>query len=247
MVVLARSFFVDAFLDTAIIAAAIQMVAIIFMAVSRHAIKIRMLDSAGGPEAYLAQKIEWPGDPFYTSMVDNCGVRQEFDAWYEREKPQMTIGEFDRALGNILQSTYSIPQETEISDTQFLKLLVIRYAAPFFKWLSIGCLLFGGVAIVLLFNPVNTFREGYPYIALPFSLAVMFHSLRRATQAKAHSMIMDKPLTTSQIDGLMDLAKSFGLHAEFCELLRSAECPNTLKGAHEWLRTKAHAPNTFLG
>ncbi|ELI9034869.1 TPA: hypothetical protein SMO99_002977 [Proteus mirabilis] len=245
--VLVKSLLANNWLDGGVIAAILQLLAILFFSISRYALKVHFLDKAGGPDAYLAQKIQWPEDQFYTDLVDNVGVKEEFNAWYSQQVTPISIAEFDKGLITVISTTYSLKQEEQISDRQFLKLLMLKYAGPLFKWLSIGSMLFAAAATVLLFNSMNSLKEGYPFIVLPFCLAIMFHSLRRAVSAKSSKLILERPISPAEIDGLMRLAATFNLHREFCELMRSPQRPKTISDAHRWLTNKAEGTETFFG
>lgn len=242
-----KSLNTESSLDGTIIAAVIQLLAIFFFGIFRYAIQVYMLDKAGGPDAYLAQKVDWPNDSTYTGIVDNCGVRKEFDAWYDKQAGKISIGEFDNALRSVISSTYSLPPETPLSDSRLLRIVIIKYSDAVLKWLCVGCLLFAVLSILLLFNASNTFKEGYPFIVLPISLAVMFHYLRRVVTVKKTALILERPLTSGEIDGLMRLASGLNLHPAFCELMRSPSRPVTVKDAHAWLMNRAERSETFLG
>lgn len=245
--VLVKCLLSNSWFDGAIIAAALQLLAILFFSISRYALKVYYLDKAGGPDAYLAQKIQWPEDPFYTAIVDNAGVKDEFNAWYSQQVTPISIAEFDKGLSTVISTTYSLKQEEQISDGLFLKLLLLKHAGPVFKWLTIGSMLFVAAATVLLFNPMNSLKEGYPFIVLPLCLAIMFYSLRRAVSAKSTTLILERPISSAEIDGLMRLASDLNLHREFCELMRSPRRPETVSDAHSWLKNKTEGAETFLG
>ncbi|EPJ3803299.1 hypothetical protein OND84_004290 [Morganella morganii] len=245
------SLFTGMDIDRLILASAILFVAVVLFGISKYAIKIRALDDAGGPQAYYDQQIEWPLTQFYIDLIEESGVKPEFDAWVKDKDKPLTLGQFDDGLAKALQTAYSLPMGKDLPDTQIIKLIVYRHGAPVLKWMSIGCFLLSGVLGLILLNPQNTLAEGIPFIMFTLLLALVFRFLRNKLQAKAQAIVLNRPLTVEQVASLMTLAARLKVHSEFCQLLRSPECPSTVKEAHTWIvdhaKVQVSEHTTFLG
>ncbi|MFH6895671.1 MULTISPECIES: hypothetical protein [Providencia] len=238
-------------IDRLILASAILFVAVVLFGISKYAIKIRALDDAGGPQAYYDQQIEWPLTQFYIDLIEESGVKPEFDAWVKDKDKPLTLGQFDDGLAKAIQTAYSLPMGKDLPDTQIIKLIVYRHGAPVLKWMSIGCFLLSGVLGLILLNPQNTLAEGIPFIMFTLLLALVFRFLRNKLQGKAQAIVLNRPLTVEQVASLVTLAARLKVHSEFCQLLRSPECPSTVKEAHTWIVDHAKVlvseHTTFLG
>lgn len=241
----------DGGIDRIIAATAILFVSILMFALSKFAIKIRALQDAGGPQAFYAQTIEWPLPQFYIDMVEESGVKKEFDAWMQSQVKPLTIRRFDDGLAQAMQAAYSLPKGKDLPDTQIIKLIIYRYGAPILKWLSVGCVCLSLVLVLILFNPQNALTDGLPFILFTLILALIFRLLRNRFNAKAQTIVLNRPLTVEQVASLMSLAAKLNVHPEFCRLLRSPECPRTVKEAHTWIvdNGKVHDSerSSFLG
>lgn len=243
--------FTEIDIDQLILATFILMVAILLFAIARFAVKIRTLNDAGGPQAFYEQTIEWPLTPFYIDLIEELGVKVEFDTWVESQDKPLTISRFDEGLSQAIQTAYSLPMGKDLPDTQIIKLFVYRHGAPILKWLSVGSFLLAGLLGLILLNPQNTLADAAPFILFALFLALVFRLLRTRLIAKAQTIILNRPLTVDQVASLMTLAAESHVHPEFCKLLRSAECPDTVSQAHEWIVNNAKDSDaerhTFLG
>lgn len=238
-------------IDQLILASVVMFFAILLFGLAKYAVKIRVLEDSGGPEAYLRQPLRWPLPQSFIDEIEKCGVRNEFDAWASKQEKPLTKGQFDDGLAEAIKTAYKLPAGEDLPDSVVLKLFVYRHGAPILKWLSIGSVLLCGLLAVILFNSQNTFAEGAPFIFGALFLTSVFNVLRKIFQVRAKDIILNRTMTVEQVAALMSLAFQLNVHDEFCRYLRSSACPNTVKEAHDWIINKAQGYNikdsTFLG
>lgn len=108
-VLIVSALITDMDIDQIIVATIVLFVSILMFALSKFAIKIRVLNEAGGPQAFYEQTIEWPLPLFYSDMIEECGVKAEFDVWVQGEDKPLTIQRLEGGLLQAMQMAYSLP------------------------------------------------------------------------------------------------------------------------------------------